>query len=151
MNSITSIEKTNSAKLVLIDADINEQSIKELKSSVANLLIYEYRRVFVDDLDIYKSILAKSFAFKYQEHQVPSLLDNKVDEDTSKSNSVLNDTEFLAFFDATGQYNSKIFDNPSFVYMLLQKTKNLLMTMPNIRECDLSYGNKNKTLFKKYC
>jgi hypothetical protein len=146
MNSITSIEKTNSTKLVLIDADINEQLIKDLKSSVANLLIYEYRRAFVGDLDIYKSILAKSFAFKYLEHQVPSLLENdcsKSDEDASKSNSLLNDTEFLAFFDASGQSNSKIFDDPSFVYMLLLKAKSLLVTMPNIRECDLSYGNKN--------
>ena len=146
MNSITtSIEKTTkSTKLFLIDADANnEQSNKQLKASVANLLIYEYRRMFVGDLDFYKRVLAKSFAFNYAEHLVPPLNDCfKLDDERNES-SLLNDTEFLKFFDASGHFNYKMFNNPAFVYMLLQKSKSLLQTMPNIRECNLTLGNKN--------
>ena len=144
MNSIIpGVEKTKSTtttttKHLPIDANVeedgNEESNRQLKVSIVNRLNFEHRRMLARDIDFYKRLLAKSFAFNYKEHLVPS-------NESGHQMKFENDTNFMAFFEANGHFNKKLFDNPCFAYDILKQAKSLLQTMPNIRECHLAFGN----------
>jgi hypothetical protein len=136
MNSITpSVEKTKSTtKHFLIDANVedgSEESNRQLKVSIVNRLNFEHRHMLACDLDFYKRLLARSFAFNYKEHLVPS---------NESGHQMKFDTDFMAFFEASGHFKKEIFDNPCFAYNILKQAKSLLQTMPNIRECHLAFG-----------